>query len=165
MKIIYLAGGCFWGTEAYFKIIKGVVETSVGYANGLTKNPTYKSVCKGDTNHAETVKIVYDEEVVLLETLLLEYFKIIDPTLLNRQGGDTGTQYRTGIYYVYDEDKVIISNVIEREQEKYKEKIVVEVLPLICFYEAEEYHQNYLYKNPYGYCHINLNSISEDLKK
>jgi methionine-S-sulfoxide reductase len=156
LKEIYFAGGCFWGVEEYFSRIDGVVETKVGYANGIKENPTYEEVCTGTTRHAETVYIRYDESVISLEELLTKFFNIIDPTSLNRQGGDIGNQYRTGIYYVDDNDKDVITNYIEKIRNNYKQKIVTEVSPLNCFYLAEEYHQKYLKKNPNGYCHIDL---------
>lgn len=156
MKEIYFAGGCFWGVEEYFSRIDGVIETKVGYANGIKENPTYQEVCTGTTKHAETVYVKYDESVVSLEELLHKFFNIIDPTLLNRQGGDIGNQYRTGIYYVDEKDKDIIAKYVDGIQQNYTEKIVTEVCPLRCFYLAEEYHQKYLKKNPNGYCHIDL---------
>ena len=128
-KIIYLAGGCFWGVEAYFQRISGVLSTKCGYANGKTENPSYKEVCQKDTGHAETVEIYYDEEKLPLKNLLRYYLRIIDPTSLNKQGNDQGTQYRTGIYYVEEKDKEIIEAVLKKEQEKYQSAIVVEVLP------------------------------------
>jgi len=156
MNEIYFAGGCFWGVEEYFSRIDGVVETKVGYANGTKENPTYEEVCTGTTRHAETVYIRYDESVITLEELLQKFFNIIDPTLLNRQGGDIGNQYRTGVYYVDEKDKNIIAKYMDEVQKNYKEKIVTELLPLSSFYLAEEYHQKYLKKNPNGYCHIDL---------
>lgn len=156
MKEIYLAGGCFWGVEEYFSRIPGVLKTKVGYANGNTKNPTYEEVCTGLTNHAETIYVKYDSDNLNLDTILSYFFKIIDPTVLNRQGPDIGTQYRTGIYYVDDSDRAVIDNFISHRQKDYKEKIVTEVEKLKVFYDGEEYHQDYLKKNPGGYCHINL---------
>ena len=162
-KIIYLAGGCFWGVEAYFQRIPGVLSTKCGYANGKTENPSYKEVCQKDTGHAETVEIYYDEEKLPLKNLLRYYLRIIDPTSLNKQGNDQGTQYRTGIYYVEEKDREIIEAVLKKEQEKYQSAIVVEVLPLKRFDSAEEYHQDYLNKNPDGYCHIPLELANEPL--
>lgn len=155
MKEIYLAGGCFWGVEEYFSRIDGVVETNVGYANGHKENPSYEQVCTGTTGHAETTYIKYDDHVSLRE-ILKKFFRIINPTLLNRQGGDIGNQYRTGIYYIDESDKDIITEIMEEEQKKYKVPIVTEVLPLSSYYPAEEYHQKYLKKNPGGYCHIDM---------
>ncbi len=159
MKEIILAGGCFWGVEEYMSRINGVVETRVGYANGITHNPSYQDVCKGNTGHAEACIVNFDENIISLDELLNKFWKIIDPTSLNKQGGDIGHQYRTGIYYIDDRDLPIIEKSLEEEQKKYNKKIVTEVEPLSCFYDAEEYHQKYLKKNPGGYCHIDLNSI------
>lgn len=151
---IYLAGGCFWGTEHFFKLIDGVVETQVGYANGTVENPSYEQVCSHKTGHAETVKVVYDPEKIGLEFLLDMYFKAIDPTLQDQQGHDVGPQYRTGIYYTDPADMPVIEKRVANEAERYFKPIVTEVLPLNCFYPAEEYHQDYLDKNPDGYCHL-----------
>ncbi len=155
-KEIYLAGGCFWGTEHYFKQIEGVVETEVGYANGHTEHPTYKDVCTDQTGFAETVRIVYDPKRVGLRFLLQMYFRAIDPLSLNRQGHDEGTQYRTGIYYTEAEQLPIVEEVYAAEQGKYDEPLAVEKQPLKNFYSAEDYHQDYLDKNPQGYCHLPL---------
>jgi peptide methionine sulfoxide reductase msrA/msrB len=154
LKEIYLAGGCFWGTEHYFKQIDGVVDTEVGYANGITENPTYKEVCTDKTGFAETVHVTYNPDKVSLKFLLEMYFKAIDPTSINRQGHDTGTQYRTGVYYTDSSDEATISKVFDEEQKHIQGKIVVENLPLKNFYKAEDYHQDYLDKNPDGYCHL-----------
>lgn len=156
MKEIVLAGGCFWGVEEYMSRIEGVVETKVGYANGFKENPTYEEVCSGTTGHAEACHILFDESIISLEKLLFRFWKIIEPTWLNRQGGDIGHQYRTGIYYIDEKDIPIIESTLEIEQEKYDKPIVTEVKQLTSFYKAEEYHQKYLKKNPNGYCHINL---------
>lgn len=155
MKEIYLAGGCFWGTEHYLKQVEGVVETEVGFANGNT-NPTYKEVYTDRTGYAETVRVKYDERVASLEFLLGLYFLAIDPTSLNRQGHDEGTRYRTGIYYTDAADLAVIDKVMAEQQEKTEGRIVVEVKPLRNLYSAEEYHQDYLDKNPDGYCHLPL---------
>ncbi len=154
IKEIYFAGGCFWGIEKYLSLIKGVLSTSVGYANGNTKNPSYKDVCCKDTGHAETVKVQYDESEISLEELLRLFYDVIDPTAVNRQGYDVGTQYRTGIYYTEEEDRETILNSVKALQSNYKKPIAIEVLPLLNYYTAEEYHQKYLDKNPTGYCHI-----------
>ena len=156
IKEIYLAGGCFWGTEHYFKQIEGVVETEVGFANGHTENPTYKEVYTDETGHAETVRIKYDSDVVSLKFLLQMFFKAIDPTSLNKQGHDEGTRYRTGIYYADAEDLPVIESVYADEQKNYQQPLAVEKQPLDKFYSAEEYHQDYLDKNPDGYCHLPL---------
>lgn len=159
MRTIFLAGGCFWGTQKFFDQFDGVLETVVGYANGRTEHPSYEDVCYRDTGHAETVKVVYDEEKLPVKQLLRYYFMTIDPTSLNRQGNDIGTQYRTGIYYdPEDPDKADlledIDDVLAEVKQRYFEPLVVEVLPLDNFYTAEDYHQNYLDKHPNGYCHI-----------
>ncbi len=159
---IYLAGGCFWGVEEYFARIAGVVDTVSGYANGSFDNPSYEQVCR-DSGHAEAVHIIYDASKVSLDEILQYYFRIIDPTSVNKQGNDRGVQYRTGIYYLNDEDKQIALNFIKEEQKNYKKPIVVEVEPLKRFDKAEDYHQDYLQKNPGGYCHINLNKAYEPL--
>ena len=152
-KQIYFAGGCFWGTEAYFAALNGVVSTLCGYANGNTENPTYEEVCSADTGHAETVLVEYDPSVIATEKLLAEFFKTIDPTTKNRQGYDIGAQYRSGIYYIDEADAPIIQSYVLKKQEEYAKPIVTEILPLLNFYPAEEHHQNYLAKNPNGYCH------------
>ena len=165
LHTISLAGGCFWGIEAYMKKLPGVYDTDVGYANGSTENPTYKQVCYDNTGHAETVKIVYDPMTISTEQLLDGFFKVVDPTSFNHQGNDSGSQYRSGIYYVDEADKSIAEAAVERQQEKYTAPIVTEILPLDNFYPAEDYHQDYLDKNPGGYCHINLNDADEFIKE
>lgn len=158
-KTIYLAGGCFWGVEAYFGYIKGVIQTRVGYANSKIDNPSYEMVCSGKTNAAEAVEIVYDNSILSLDSILDEFFSIIDPTALNRQGNDIGTQYRSGIYFVDKDDKKDIENYITNITPKYNKKILTEVQYLDNFFEAEGYHQKYLKKNPNGYCHIDLSKF------
>ena len=155
-RVIYLAGGCFWGTEHYFKQIAGVVATEVGFANGQTENPTYEEVYTDTTGYAETVMVRYRPEVVPLDFLLRMFFKAIDPTSLNKQGHDEGTRYRTGVYYTEADDVPTIKRVFAEEQAKYSEPLAVELLPLRNFYAAEERHQDYLDKNPDGYCHLPL---------
>lgn len=156
IKKIYFAGGCFWGVQAYFSLLEGVITTTTGYANGNKENPTYEEVCTGETDFAETVMVEYDSNTIALDILLDHFFGIINPTSLNRQGNDIGTQYRTGIYYVDEADREQIIMKIDAEQRKYPNKIQTEVGRLKNFYEAEEYHQDYLDKNPLGYCHIDL---------
>ncbi len=163
IKEIYLAGGCFWGVEEYFSRIDGVVDTVSGYANGSFDNPSYEDLVYRNSGHAETVQVIYDSSKISLDTILKYYFKIIDPTSLNKQGNDTGVQYRTGIYYVNDEDKEIAQILLKEEQKKYSKPIVVELIKLKRFDKAEEYHQDYLKKNPNGYCHINLNTANDAL--
>ena len=153
-KEIYLAGGCFWGTEHFLKLIDGVEATQVGYANGNIANSTYKQVCTGTTDFAETVKVQYDPVKVDLPFLIDLYFKTIDPTSVNKQGNDRGTQYRTGIYYTDPADLSVIQETVHRLAATYTRPLAVEMKPLENFYPAEEYHQDYLDKNPGGYCHI-----------
>ncbi|MFA5670606.1 MAG: peptide-methionine (R)-S-oxide reductase MsrB [Balneolaceae bacterium] len=154
MSEIYLAGGCFWGTEKYLSSIRGVLSTQVGYANGKTENPTYEEVCHKNTGHAEAVRVVYDPEQIPLAFLLELYYESIDPVSVNQQGGDHGTQYRTGIYYVDYTDLQVIQSSIARLQEQYSKPIAIEIELLRNFSTAEEYHQKYLDKHPDGYCHI-----------
>ena len=153
-KKIYLAGGCFWGTDHLFSLVDGVVKTAVGYANGKVAYPSYEEVCTGRTGAAETVEVVYDDTKVGLTDLLSIYFRSIDPTTLNRQGNDIGTQYRTGIYYTDPADLPAIEAFVAAVQRRHTEPLAVEVGPLVNFYPAELYHQEYLYKNPQGYCHV-----------
>ena len=154
MKEIYLAGGCFWGTEHYLKQIRGVVATEVGYANGRGENPTYEEVYTDTTGFVECVKVEYDPELLPLERVVELYFHSIDPLSLNKQGNDIGTRYRTGIYYTDPSDRVTIEEVYRAVESKVGGEIVVELEPLRNFYTAEEYHQDYLDKNPAGYCHL-----------
>ena len=154
LKHIYLAGGCFWGTEHFFKQIDGVVETEVGFANGQTENPTYEQVYTDTTGYAETVHVVYDSAKVSLAFLLRMFFVAIDPTSLNKQGHDEGTRYRTGIYYTDKADLPVIEKIYAEEQSKYAQPLAVEKQPLLAFYPADEYHQDYLDKHPDGYCHL-----------
>lgn len=153
-KTIYLAGGCFWGMQGYFRRIQGVLETCVGYINGDSEITNYDIIKK--TGHAEALKISYDEEMITLGIILTHFFQVIDPTILNRQGNDIGTQYRTGIYYIKESDLETIERVIKYESTKYRKEIVVEVQKLKNFVLAEEYHQDYLEKNKNGYCHIDI---------
>lgn len=153
MKTIWLAGGCFWGTQKFFDQFEGVVRTETGYANGPEKKPSYEDVC-ADSGHAETVRIDYDERRISLTQLLQYYFTVIDPLSVNRQGHDSGIQYRTGIYYEDEKDLEEIRAEYSRQEEKAGARLAVEVEPLRNFFPAEEYHQKYLDKNPGGYCHI-----------
>lgn len=152
---IYLAGGCFWGTEHFMKQIPGVVDAEVGYANSNVPNPTYRQVCTGQTGAAETVRVVYDTDSLTLPFLLNLYYQTIDPTSFNKQGNDIGTQYRTGIYYTNPEDSLIVSESLASLQARYDRPLAIEIGPLQNFYPAEDYHQDYLDNNPGGYCHIN----------
>ena len=154
MKTIYLAGGCFWGTEHFFKQIAGVEHTRTGFANGNTEHPTYGQVYSDTTGYAETVQVDYDPAKISLEFLLSMFFAAIDPTSLNKQGHDQGTRYRTGIYYTEDSERIVIDRVFNQEQAKYTQPLVVEREPLRNFFPAEDYHQDYLDKHPDGYCHL-----------
>lgn len=188
MKTIYFAGGCFWGTEHYIGQLEGVVETVVGYANGSVAEPSYQQVYTDLTGHVECVRVVYDESVVSLRTLCRMFFRSIDPVAVNRQGEDVGTRYRTGIYWIDEGDRTVVEQVWQEVQDRYaghacpavepvrhvvsvepvphvvsveaeSRTLAVEKLPLQCFYPAEEYHQDYLYKNPDGYCHLSLETL------
>ncbi|AFQ03734.1 methionine sulfoxide reductase A [Mycoplasmoides genitalium M6320] len=154
MKEIYFGGGCFWGIEKYFQLIKGVKKTSVGYLNSRIKNPSYEQVCSGYTNAVEAVKVEYEEKEISLSELIEALFEVIDPTIRNRQGNDIGTQYRTGIYWTDSSDEKIINDKFLKLQKNYSKPIVTENKKVENYYLAEEYHQDYLKKNPNGYCHI-----------
>lgn len=162
-QVVYFAGGCFWGVEGYFARIKGVLAAQSGYANGATAHPSYEEVVSGNTGHAETVKVTYDEQQISLPELLQHFFRIINPTTLNRQGNDVGTQYRSGIYTVSQHQQAQVAAALLQLQLRYSQPLVVENLPLRNFYLAEEYHQQYLAKNPQGYCHIDLALAAEPL--
>ncbi|MGP5373857.1 bifunctional peptide-methionine (S)-S-oxide reductase MsrA/peptide-methionine (R)-S-oxide reductase MsrB [Psychrobacter alimentarius] len=159
-RSIYLAGGCFWGIEAYMERVDGVVDAVSGYANGNTANPSYEQVIRG-SGHAETVKVTYDADKIDLDTVLKYYFRVVDPTSVNKQGNDRGVQYRSGVYYTDKEDKAVIDAALKRVQSQYKRKVVVENEALDNFYLAEAYHQDYLAKNPNGYCHVDLSLADE----
>lgn len=163
MAVIYLAGGCFWGTEKYISMIQGVCLTEVGYANGNKDNPTYEEVCNG-SGHAEVVKVTYDENIISLAFLLDLFYESINPVSVNRQGGDTGIQYRTGVYYIDDNDKEIIQSSVVKLQKQFDKAITIEIKKLENYYKAEEYHQKYLDKHPSGYCHIKP-QVFEKVKK
>ncbi len=153
---IWLAGGCFWGVEAYLERLPGVAKTDVGYANGRGETPTYQQVCTGKTGFAETVHIRYAPDILRLEDLLLAFFSIIDPTSINRQGNDVGSQYRSGIYYHDPADLAVIEKVMSSVSASQGREVVTEVKPLRNYYLAEDYHQKYLDHNPNGYCHVDL---------
>ena len=156
MKEIYLAGGCFWGAEHYFRNIEGVVDTEVGFANGDTPSPTYEQVYTDTTGYAETVRVIYNPEGLPLDELLRTFFCAIDPLSLNKQGEDEGTRYRTGVYYTDPADLPIALRVFEEIQKEYSGPLAVELLPLKNFFVADGRHQDYLVKNPDGYCHLPL---------
>ncbi len=151
---IYLAGGCFWGAQKYFDCLTGVLTTRVGYANGRTENPTYEQVKYLHTGHAETVEVVFDPAVLSLTELLEQFYKVIDPTSVNRQGGDVGEQYRTGVYFPDPAQEPVIRVSLAALQGRCEKPLAIQCQPLAQFYPAEEYHQKYLEKNPGGYCHI-----------
>ena len=158
-QIIYLAGGCFWGLEAYMERIQGVTDAVSGYANGKGDTTNYQLLHA--TDHAETVKVTYDPNKISLDKLLQYYFRVIDPTSINKQGNDRGRQYRTGIYYQDGADKAVIEQALAQLQTKYKKPVQIEVQPLKNYIVAEEYHQDYLKKNPNGYCHIDITKADE----
>ena len=160
-RIIYLAGGCFWGLEAYMERIQGVTDAVSGYANGKGDTTNYQLLHA--TDHAETVKVTYDPNKISLDKLLQYYFRVIEPTSINKQGNDRGRQYRTGIYYQNEQDKAVIEAALKALQSKYQAPIQIEVEPLKNYVEAEEYHQDYLKKNPNGYCHIDIKKADEPL--
>ena len=172
MKIekIYLAGGCFWGTEHYMKDVSGVTGTRVGYVVGKDgesvavdpKYVTYRNVCAGN-GHAEAVEVEFDADVTTLREILEEFSYTIDPTIINRQGPDVGVQYRTGVYYLeesYPEHAETVTEFLTELQKEYQDPVVTENYPLLQFVEAEEYHQKYLIKNRFGYCHINFAEVA-----
>ncbi|WP_296111772.1 peptide-methionine (S)-S-oxide reductase MsrA [uncultured Anaerococcus sp.] len=159
MKVIYLAGGCFWGVDAYFTNLDGVIKTEVGYANGKEDTTTYEDLYK--TDFAETVKVNFDEEKISLEEILEHFYYIIDPFSVNKQGNDMGRQYRTGIYSQDVKDLDIVRDFLGKKQKESDKKIQVEVEKLRVYVTAEDYHQDYLKKNPKGYCHIDLEDVLE----
>lgn len=165
LREIYFAGGCFWGVEAYFERLPGVVNVLSGYANGRTEHPTYEQVIYANTGHAETVQVRYDPSQISLDDLLWHFFRIIDPTTLNRQGNDVGTQYRSGIYTTNALDRAHVAYALSLLQHQYDKPIVIENEPLRHFYLAEDYHQDYLQKNPGAYCHVDLNLLNTPLHK
>ena len=155
---IYLAGGCFWGVEEYFSRVAGVTDAVSGYANGRGETTQYELI--GQTGHAETVHVTYDANQISLKEILLHYFRIINPTSKNKQGNDMGTQYRTGVYYKDEQDLEVINQVFDQVSKKYEQPLAVEKEALSNFIVAEDYHQDYLQKNPNGYCHINVNQAA-----
>ena len=163
MNTIYLAGGCFWGLEKLMSLVPGVQEAQSGYANGHVDNPTYEEVCRGDTGHRETVKVVYDPAAIGLKDLMRLFYSVIDPTVADRQAHDIGTQYQTGIYWDHAGDEEVVRANAQEEQKKHA-AFMVELAPLTSFWPAEEYHQDYLDKNPFGYCHIGPAAFEEARK-
>lgn len=164
-QTIYLAGGCFWGVEAYFQQLKGVLKTEVGYANGNSENPRYEDLVNHRVNHSETVKVVFDSDAISLIKVLEHYLRIVDPYAINRQGHDVGIQYRSGVYYINEKDKSVIEDYFLKQNPNPKRPYAIEVTKLTNFYRAEEYHQDYLLKNPFGYCHVDLRKIAKEERK
>ncbi|TVP85084.1 MAG: peptide-methionine (S)-S-oxide reductase [Acholeplasmataceae bacterium] len=165
MKSIVLAGGCFWGVEAYFKQLKGVMETSVGYVDGNKRNPSYEEVCNGKASHTEACRVVYDENVITLEQVIEHFFRIINPFTVNRQGNDVGPQYRSGIYYEDRNDEDPLYDIMEKLFGDNILKVATTVQENLDYDLAEAYHQDYLAKNPNGYCHVNLGLAKPQEKK
>ncbi len=154
-QTIVLGGGCFWCTEAVYVKVRGVTDVESGYSNGTTQRPSYEQVCSGATGHAEVVKLTYDPQQIGTRQILEIFFVVHDPTQLNRQGNDTGTQYRSGIYYTSEEQRQVAEDMIrEMSQDNlFGKPIVTEVQPLANYWPAEEYHQDFFERNPYqGYC-------------
>jgi len=166
IQIAIFAAGCFWGTEEYFRRLPGVLSTTVGYCGGTTPNPNYEQVCSGTTNHAESLRIEFDPAKISYDQLVRHFFRMHDPTQRNRQGADFGTQYRSVIFYQNDEQRIISEKIIAElsASKKYSKPIVTELVPTMPFYPAEEYHQNYLRKNPGGYCHVDLSLAAKPLE-
>lgn len=156
-EVAILAGGCFWGVEHILRKIPGILETSVGYTGGTTENPTYKEVCTGSTGHAEAIEIIFDPSIITFKQILDYFFRMHNPTTMNRQHNDIGTQYRSGIFYTNEEQKRIATEMKNQVQAsgKWNKPIVTEITPASRFWSAEDYHQDYLLKNPDGYnCHV-----------
>lgn len=156
MRKIYLAGGCFWGIQGYFTRVAGVLESSVGYANSRIANPSYELVCSGISGAVEALELIYDEKRLGLSEIVDRLLSIIDPSALNYQANDIGTQYRNGVYYLQEGDEAVIKERVRAWEQRSGRKAVTEILPLQNFYLAESYHQNYLQANPHGYCHIDI---------
>jgi len=166
MEALVLGGGCFWCTEAVFQMVKGIAKTSPGYAGGATKNPTYDEVCEGHTEHAEVLYVEYDPDKIKIEVILAIFFAMHDPTTLNRQGADIGTQYRSIILYTSDSQKKAIEKFIDKIKGDFDNKIVTEVKMLDKFYPAEEYHMNYFSRNQsQPYCNAVIKPKIEKIKK
>lgn len=156
---VYLAGGCFWGISEFFSRIPGIHGTVTGYANSLVENPSYKQVKAQETDAAETVEITFDPDVISFEQILHAFFLVIDPLSVDKQGEDQGRSYRTGIYYTDETIRQTGAKALAELEQKLGQKPAVELLPLKNFYRAEEYHQDYLKKNPQGYCHVDFNKL------
>ena len=166
METIILAGGCFWCTEAIFKSLKDVASAIPGYSGGKVDNPSYEQISMGNTSHAEVAKIEFDPNILQLKDLLYVFFKLHDPTTLNRQGADVGTQYRSAIFYTNESQKEIVDKVLSEVQSDHKDKIVTEVKEFTKFFPAEGYHRDYYFKNsPQPYCKLVIDPKIEKLKK
>lgn len=164
-KELIVGGGCFWCTEAVFELLKGVSDVESGYANGHTLNPTYRDICTGESGHAEVIKITYDNSIIKTKTLLDIFFTVHNPTTLNQQGADRGTQYRSTILYTDEETKKIAKEALSIAQDDYTDKIVTTIEPLKCYYKAEDYHQDYYRQNQMqGYCMAVIPPKLEKLK-
>lgn len=163
-ETVIFAGGCFWGLEEYFRQIPGVIKTRVGYTGGTTPSPSYAEVCSQRTGHAEALEIVFDPTQVTDTILLKHFFRIHDPTTVNKQGNDIGDQYRSAVFYTTLQQKKNTEKMIAALNKKFKKKIVTQVQTAKTFYSAEDYHQQYLQKNPNGYCHINMKLLKEPLE-
>ena len=161
----YFAGGCFWGVEEYFRQVQGVLQVTSGYMGGHTDDPDYRKVCSGETGHAETVRILFDPELVTYKELLSRFFSIHDPTTLNRQGADIGSQYRSAIFYIGDEQLEDAKDLIYilGKRKVFTDPIVTKLEPAGQFFEAEAYHQRYLQRNPLGYCHVNIGKAKKPI--
>ena len=165
IKEIVIAGGCFWGMEAFYSQMDGVLDVVSGYANSNIDSPSYSEVKKHLTTSVEAIKITYDSSTIDLPLIFYYLFQIVDVTAIDHQGGDYGHQYRSGIYYKKEEEKELALSMVKELQKNYVDKIAIEILPLNNFFLAEEYHQDYLSKNPDGYCHIHLQQLQDKHKK
>lgn len=166
MNSIVFGAGCFWCVEAGFRLAEGVSDVRVGYTGGAVENPSYKQVCTGTTGHAEVAKVTYDPEKITLERLFDIFLMVHDPTTLNRQGADVGTQYRSAVFYNSDAQRDAVKAILEKAQASYRDKIVTEVSALTVFYEAEDYHQQYFEQNPTGgYCSAVIAPKVQKVKK
>ncbi len=160
MKVCGFAAGCYWGVEHAFKMLDGVVKTTVGFQGGHIENPSYREVCEKDTGHAEVVRVEYDDSIISLERLLDAFFFMHDPTQLNKQGPDVGSQYRSALFPEDSEQEEIIKKYLQKIQSKYKREVVTTIEAGV-FYSAEDSHQDYLVHNPGGYCHIGFEIFSQ----
>jgi len=164
MKTIILAGGCFWGMEGYYSRLKGVVATTVGYTDGPGEHPTYREVCQ-NSGHLEAIRLAYDEQALSLIQVLEHFVRIVDLTQVDRQAHDVGVQYRNAVFFLDPADEKPIRDFLAAFQQRLKKPIATYVKAATPFYEAEEYHQHYLDKNPAGYCHINLGLLRPNERK